>query len=203
MNATTDWSTSTFKFSYSNMQHEFVDGSSKCKESSLKLIGSDEHYIDRELRSLKLSVETKTIEEVLKENEEVFGPLAEKIDLKVCHTLEVVGRPVKQRAYRVSPKEDVFIKEDMEVNWDFDREENIDEVRKYGIKPQVSIESQFKLGKLVIMKEISSSKLQPKWRGYYEIVAVGPNNSYQLCLNNGKKLPNWVNGRRLQRYCLH
>ena len=54
-----------------------------------------------------------------------------------------------------------------------------------------------------MLKNINPSKLKPKWNGYYKIVAIGPNNSYQLGLENGKQLPNWVNGKRIQRYRLN
>lgn len=54
------------------------------------------------------------VEKVLEENEEVFGPLPEIVKIGSCHKLEVIGKPVKQRAYRVSPGEDNFIQQEIE-----------------------------------------------------------------------------------------
>ena len=113
---------------------------------------------------------------------------------------EVTGKSPYELLYGIPPKLSKWVLEDLEIDWEFDKNENLKKIREYGIKSSVEIDSVFKLNDYVVLKEISTKKLQPKWKGFYRIITVGPNNSYQLGLENGKMLPNWVNGRRLQRY---
>ena len=115
VNATTDWKNSLFKFEHEGVRHEFVDGTNARGLGALKLIEAEEDYIDRDLRTMESVTEiSEGIEEVLEENEEVFGPLSEVVKIGSCHKLEVIGKPVKHRAYRVSPGEDNFIQQEIE-----------------------------------------------------------------------------------------
>ena len=116
---------------------------------------------------------------------------------------EVTGKSPYEMLYGVSPKLSKWIMRDYGLDENTKCDEDIDEIRELGIKESVEVESQFELNDLVMLKNINPSKLKPKWNSYCKIVAIGPNNSYQLGLENGKQLPNWVNGRRIQRYRLN
>ena len=378
VNATTDWGKAKFILNYNGKAYEFYDQSLKTVES-LKLI---EDYRIGDLRTV--GSETKEdLETIFEQFEEVFEPVADEVKLNVTHSLDVNARPIKQAAYRVSPKEDLFnysketviktkigvekiferigvdfvgplpetkngfkyiivaseyltgwpiakatrradadttakfiyedlicnfgcpkiIQTDRGTHFNNDLIERLSHllefkhslsspynpqtngkverlngiickslaklayenqsdwskllnqvlfayrIRKntatglspyellYGTSPKltkwleedlgeliiedpehelltldknrsiaerkhVPIESQYGLGELVLLKSLSSSKMEPKWNGPYTIAVVGPNNSYQLATANECIIPTWINGHRIQRYSI-
>ena len=109
------------------------------------------------------------------------------------------GKSPYELMYGVKPNMINWMTEDLEQEYDREHE-NVDDIRKAGIRDGHTTEPQFKLNEQVMIKEVNSKKFQPKWRMPYTIANIGPNNSYQVKTQTGYIIPQWINGRRLHNY---
>ena len=107
--------------------------------------------------------------------------------------------------YGTSPKLTKWLEEDLGKLVIEDREHelmNLSKKRYLAERKHVPMESQYGLGEVILLKSLSSNKMEPKWNGPYTIAVVGPNNSYQLATASNRIIPTWINGRRIQRYSI-
>ena len=61
--------------------------------------------------------------------------------------------------------------------------------------------SRFQLGGRVLLKHVQpGNKMEPKFHGPYEILGLGPNNTYRLEAEDGREFKTLISGDRLKRY---